>query len=99
MKFGFDLDGVLLTQSTTEIVLMKNNELAEEVYYETRQPNLNPFLFMSENDKAVIITARRSSLAKVTKKMCKRFFPTLKFIMLSVLNGRLLAILTSGLGR
>ena len=78
MKIGFDLDGVLATQSTTEIVLMKHNIIADKVYYKTRQPNMFPTLFLHKNDLAVIITARRVDLKEITEEWCKRHFPQFK---------------------
>jgi len=78
MKIGFDLDGVLVQQSTVEIILMKDNAFAEKLYYETRKPLLNPYLFLNEEDEGVIITSRKESLRKVTERHCRKHHPNLR---------------------
>lgn len=78
MRIGFDLDGVLATQSIQEIVINKVNPFLEKIYYDTLKPNLNPYMFLKESDKGFIISARRKELHKVTKRWCDKWFPALK---------------------
>ena len=83
MKFGFDLDGVLLTQNNLHIALVKGNKTLERLYYETLVPQLNPYLFMSIYDTAVIVTARSEEYFDITRKQCTKFFPAIPFYMVS----------------
>ena len=79
MRIGFDLDGVLLTQSSVEIVLCKGNEAAEKLYYETREPLLNPYLFATDLDDLAIVTARAEKWLEITARHCAKFFPAIPF--------------------
>lgn len=61
--------------------MTKGNPKVETIYYETRTPLLNPYMFASEDDEIVFITGRKKELAKITKRWCKKFFPNIKLIL------------------
>jgi len=84
MRIGFDLDGVLLTQSEIEIVLTRENDQFAEYYYKTREPQLDPYMFTSDLDDVVIITCRAEKWREITARQCARFFPAIPFYHLSV---------------
>jgi len=84
LKIGFDLDGVLATQSEIEIVLSKSNPKLEMMYYRTRKPNIDIKLFGANQDTFVIITCRKQELKVVTLEWCAKFFPNIPLYVVSV---------------
>ena len=84
MKIGFDLDGVLLTQNSVDIVLTRENDRAKRLYYETLQPQLTPCMFAHDADELFIITAREQFLQQLTKKQCDKFFPNITLVQIAV---------------
>lgn len=84
MKIGFDLDGVLATQSIVELILIRDNDFATDQYCGTLIPQLNPAMFLGKGDTAVIITARKAELDSITKDWCKLHYPQYKLYHIKV---------------
>jgi FMN phosphatase YigB (HAD superfamily) len=88
MIIGFDLDGVLCDVDTPLIRMMDNikddgaRESIAEWYYSDRKPILNPRLFLSENDKMIIITSRPKKYNDITRRWVKHYFPHSGLIMI-----------------
>ncbi len=81
MRIGFDIDGVIAKQNTVNICLTKELPKIETIYYETREPMLNPYMFAADEDEIIFITGRKSELADITKRWCKKFFPSIKLVL------------------
>ena len=85
MIIGFDLDGTLCDISGTELNLLQANkdkfknmvgrQNSELYYYLERKPTFNPRMFMAEDDKGIIITARPKTFESITDRWVKRWYP------------------------
>jgi len=84
MKIGFDLDGVLASQSIPELIFVAGNPFAEDQYYGTLVPQLNPAMFLGKDDWGYIITARKERLSSLTKEWCRLHFPSYKLYHVKV---------------
>jgi hypothetical protein len=76
-KIGFDLDGVLATQSLALLgVLSKveGMEYGKEWYYREAELKMDPKKFLGKNDEAVIVTARETipKIVKITREWVDR---------------------------
>lgn len=86
MRIGFDLDGVLMTQDICLLQVMRclekhsNLPWARSWYYRTGKLQMDPKMFMNNEDEGFVITCREKGLESVTKIWCKRHIPILKLI-------------------
>jgi len=79
MVIGFDLDGVLCDINVVELCLIGQDLSIDQWYYKERKPLLNPAMFLSDDDKYIILTAREKRLDEITKKWIDRFLPGAKW--------------------
>lgn len=79
MNFGFDMDGVLCDFSQSILALLHHNGNKDEMlYYKERKPLLNPFLFMTEDDRGFCITSRPySKYVDVTRQWMEKYYPAI----------------------
>lgn len=90
MKIGFDLDGVLCNIDVAVLRIIDNmpdtwgRASMEEWYYRERDPLLNPYDLLTEDDEFFIITSRRKHLHEITKRWVKKYFPNAKLFMLDL---------------
>jgi len=80
MKIGFDLDGVLRTLDLFPLRICK--EISDDYdmmkwYYMLLKPELNPFMFLSEDDEAYIISMQKDRDRELTEKWLRKFLPTI----------------------
>lgn len=81
MKLGFDIDGVLCGINMVNLNLMdivlttKQQEQMEVYYYDEMQPQLNPELFVGDDDTYYIITGRHEGLRKITERWVEKYCP------------------------
>ena len=83
MKIGFDIDGVLADINITALRMIdfmpkKHRKEVEFWYYAEVKPQLNPELFVGENDEYIVITGRDEDKKEVTERWVKKFCPRYK---------------------
>lgn len=85
MKIAFDLDGVLCDIDVSMLnIIYKLKQIKKETelwYYRERKPLLNPYMFLTEEDEFIIVTARKQHLYDVTKRWIDKFLPTTKWFL------------------
>jgi len=85
MKIAFDLDGVLCDIDVSMLnIIYKLKQIKKETelwYYRERKPLLNPYMFLTEDDEFIIVTARKKHLYDVTKRWLGKFLPGVKWFL------------------
>jgi len=81
MTIGFDLDGIICDINIFELVLSEKLSFVESYYYKERKPLLNPYMFLTNDDDFIIITAREKRLSSITKQWIDKFLPGAKWFI------------------
>lgn len=86
MKIAFDLDGVLCNIDIVALNIIRylgqEGKEMEGHYYRDRQPLLNPYQFLTDEDTFIIVTARRKKLWPATKRWIEKFLPGIKCFLI-----------------
>ena len=91
MILGFDLDGCICNQDSTQLQIMhelklETEKILEPIYYSERELLLDPRKFLHDGDEYHIITGRHEGLKTVTENWVKKWCPEAK--TLNVCGGR-----------
>jgi uncharacterized HAD superfamily protein len=86
-RYGFDIDGCLCTANISLLRLIdqlpdSQRKLVEYWYYREQKPELNPEMFLDENDEYIVITGRSKDLKDVTETWLKKFCPNYKKLIM-----------------
>jgi len=73
MRVGFDLDGVLSTQSLTILAILTHTRglnFAKEWYYRECELKMDPKQYLAKEDEPIIVTARENipGIVKITEE-------------------------------
>jgi phosphoglycolate phosphatase-like HAD superfamily hydrolase len=75
MLISFDLDGTICNSDWGWLDMLRDKNWPsdeEEKYYACREKVLDPYMFMSADDEAIILTGRPIHLKNITEKWLKK---------------------------